>query len=110
MTATVTFNLMRIAQMRFCIRGMRRSGLHTALELHVLEIPATAGETFGQWSLESQGEGKFASAFKRTITTQNVVGPGLAFICNHESKYVVAYSHRVLEHSKMSKSRFPLRY
>jgi hypothetical protein len=68
---------------------MRRFGLVAALALCAFRTPATAGEPFGHWSLESQGEGTFALAFKRPIPTQNGVGPGLAFICNQESKYVV---------------------
>ena len=67
---------------------MRRFGLYAALALCIYGLPATAGERFGQWSLESQGEGTFALAFKRSIPMKNGVGPGLAFICQ-ESKYVV---------------------
>jgi len=53
-------------------------------------MPATAGERFGQWLLEPQGEGIFALSFKRSIPTQDGVGPEeLAFICNKETKYVV---------------------
>jgi hypothetical protein len=68
---------------------MRRSVLYTALALYVFGTPATAEERFEQWSLEPQGEGTFALAFKRPIPTQNGVGTGLAFICNQESNYVV---------------------
>jgi len=68
---------------------MRRSVLYTALALYVFGTPATAEERFEQWSLEPQGEGTFALAFKRPIPTQNGVGPELAFICNQESNYVV---------------------
>ena len=68
---------------------MRRSVLYAALALYTFGIPATASERFEQWSLEQQGEGTFALAFKRPIPTQNGVGPGLAFVCNQESHYVV---------------------
>jgi hypothetical protein len=80
---------MRIAQTRFSIENMRRSVLYAALTLYVFGISATAGERFGQWSVESQGEGTFALAFKRSIPMQDGSGPGLAFICNQESKYAV---------------------
>jgi hypothetical protein len=68
---------------------MRRFVLYTALALYVFGTPATAEERFEQWSLEPQGAGTFALAFKRPIPTQNGVGPGLALICNQESNYVV---------------------
>ena len=74
---------------RFRIGSMHRSVLYTALALYVFGTPATAEERFEQWSLEPQGEGTFALAFKRPIPTQNGVGTGLAFICNQESNYVV---------------------
>ena len=80
---------MRIAQTRFSIENMRRSVLYTALALYIFGIPATASERFEQWSLEPQGEGTFALAFKGRVPTPNGVGAGLAFICNQENNYVV---------------------
>jgi hypothetical protein len=94
--------------MRFWIAGMRRSGLYAALALYVLGIPATAGERFGEWSLESQGEGTFALAFKRPIPTQNGVGPGLALICNQESNYVVGILAPSLGTFKNDQESIPL--
>jgi len=55
---------------------MRRFVVYAALALHVFGIPATAGERFGQWSLEPQGEGIFALSFQRSIPTQDGVGRG----------------------------------
>ena len=49
---------------------MHRSVLYTALALYVFGTSATAEERFEQWSLEPQGEGTFALAFKRPIPTK----------------------------------------
>jgi hypothetical protein len=68
---------------------MLRSAPYAALAFWVFYIPATAGERFGQWLLESQGEGAFALSFKRPLPEQNGIGPGLAFVCNRENNYVV---------------------
>ena len=68
---------------------MRRPILYAALALYIFGIPATASEVYEQWSLEPQGEGTFALVFKRSMPMQNGVGPGLAFVCNQESQYVV---------------------
>jgi hypothetical protein len=85
--AAVAFDLMRT---RLRIESMRRSGLCAALALCFFGIPATAGERFGRWSPEPQAEGIFALSFKRSIPTQDGVGPEeLAFICNQENEYVV---------------------
>jgi hypothetical protein len=69
---------------------MRGFGLYAAFMLYLLAFSATASERFDQWSLESQGEGTFALAFKRPIPAQDGTGPGIAFLCNQESRYVVA--------------------
>lgn len=69
---------------------MLRSAPYVALAFIVFCFPATAGERFEQWLLESQGEGTFALAFKRPVPTQNGIGSGLAFVCNRENNYVVA--------------------
>jgi hypothetical protein len=58
--ATVTFDLMRIAQTRFWIESTRRSGLYAALALCIYGLPATAEERFERWSIEQPGDFIFA--------------------------------------------------
>ncbi|MFZ0581873.1 MAG: hypothetical protein WAM23_12130 [Candidatus Acidiferrales bacterium] len=68
---------------------MRRLGLYAALALCVSGIPATAGERFGQWSLEQPGDFLFALSFKRSISFDDRTATSeLAFVCNQEEKYV----------------------
>jgi hypothetical protein len=68
---------------------MRRLGLYAALALCVYGLPATAGERFGQWSLEQPGDFVFALSFKRSLSFDDRTATSeLAFVCNQENKYV----------------------
>jgi hypothetical protein len=68
---------------------MRRFGLCAALALCVYGLPATAGERFGQWSLDQPGDFIFALSFKRSISFDDRTATSeLAFVCNQEDKYV----------------------
>ena len=68
---------------------MRRFGLYAALALCVCGLPATAGERFGQWSLDQPGDFIFALSFKRTISSDDRTATSeLAFVCNQENKNV----------------------
>jgi hypothetical protein len=50
----------------------------------------TAGERFGQWSLEFQEEGVAALKLKPSASPNGgFEAPELAFVCNQESRYVV---------------------
>src|SRR6476620_4620490 len=52
-------------------------------------IPATAGEHFGQWSLEQHGDFIFALSFKRSLSSDDRTATSeLAFVCNQEERYV----------------------
>jgi hypothetical protein len=67
---------------------MRRLGLYAALALYIFGIPATAGEPFGQWSLEQPGDFIFALSFKRSISADDRTATSeLTFVCNQEEKY-----------------------
>ena len=62
---------------------------YLALALYFAWIPATAGERYGQWSLEQPGDFIIALSFKRSITFDGRAGTSeLAFVCNQENKYV----------------------
>jgi hypothetical protein len=65
---------------------VRRYASYSALALCCIGGAATAGERYGQWSLDPQGEG--ALSFKRFTAMQEPIAE-LAFVCNQESKYVV---------------------
>jgi hypothetical protein len=68
---------------------MRRLGLYAALALCVYGLQATAGERFGQWSLEQPGDFVFALSFKRSLSSDDRTATSeLAFVCNQENKYV----------------------
>ena len=70
---------------------MRRYVPYSALALCCLATSATAGERFGQWSLEFQEEGVVALKLKPTASPDDGFGaPEVAFVCNQESRYVVA--------------------
>ncbi len=62
---------------------------YLALALYFAGIPATAGERYGQWSLEQSGDFIIALSFKRSITFDGRAATSeLAFVCNQENKYV----------------------
>jgi hypothetical protein len=85
--ATVTFDLMRIAQTRFWIESTRRSGLYAALALCIYRLPATAEERFERWSIEQPGDFIFALSFKRSTSfDERTATSELAFVCNQEEK------------------------
>ena len=68
---------------------MRRLGLYAALALCIYGLPATAGERFGQWSLEQPGDFLFTLSFKRSISFDDRTATSeLAFVCNQGEKYV----------------------
>ena len=68
---------------------MLRLALYAALALCVYGLPATAGERFGQWSLEQPGDFVFALSFKRSLSSDDRTATSeLAFVCNQEEKYV----------------------
>jgi len=49
----------------------------------------SAGERFGQWSLEQPGDFVFALSFKRSLSSDDRTATSeLAFVCNQEEKYV----------------------
>ena len=58
--------------------------------------------------LSPKGKARLPWRSKRSIPMQDGSGPGLAFICNQESKYAVGILRRPLEHSKASGSSIPL--
>jgi hypothetical protein len=74
---------------RLSDRKMRRLSLYAALALCVYGLPATAGERFGQWSLDQPGDFVFALSFKRSLSSDDRTATSeLAFVCNQEEKYV----------------------
>jgi hypothetical protein len=67
---------------------MRRLSLYAALALCVYGLAATAGERFGQWSLDQPGDFVFALSFKRKLSSDDRTATSeLAFVCNQEEKY-----------------------
>jgi hypothetical protein len=63
--------------------------VYTRHALCVYGLPATAGERFGQWSLEQPGDFVFALSFKRSLSSDDRTATSeLAFVCNQENKYV----------------------
>ena len=69
---------------------MRRYVPYSAFALCCLGTSVTAGERFGQWSLEFQEEGVVALKLKPSISLDDGFGaPEVAFVCNQESRYVV---------------------
>ena len=72
-------------------RSMGHFVPYSAFALCCLGTSATAGERFGQWSLEFQEEGVVALKLKPTASPDDGFGaPEVAFVCNQESRYVVA--------------------
>ena len=68
---------------------MRGLSMYVALALSVYGLPATAGERFGQWSLDQPGDFVFALSFKRSLSSDaRTATSELAFVCNQEEKYV----------------------
>jgi hypothetical protein len=62
----------------------------SALALCCLATSVTAGERFGQWSLEFQQEGVVTLKLKPSVSPSGgFQAPEVAFVCNQESKYVV---------------------
>jgi hypothetical protein len=68
---------------------MRRLSLYAALVQCVYGLPATAGERFGQWSVDQPGDFVFALSFKRSLSSDDRTATSeLAFVGNQEEKYV----------------------
>jgi hypothetical protein len=68
---------------------MRRFGLHAALSLCFVGLPATAAERYGEWLLDQPSGSILALSFQRSITFNNKAATSeLAFVCNPENKYV----------------------
>jgi hypothetical protein len=68
---------------------MRCLGLYAMLAWCAFCGPATAGERFGQWSLEQHGDFVFALSFKRSLSSDDQTTTSeLAFVCNQEERYV----------------------
>ena len=68
---------------------MCRLGLCTAIALCVCSLSATAGERFGEWSLEQTGDFVFALSFKQSVSFDDRIATSeLAFVCNEKEKYV----------------------
>jgi hypothetical protein len=68
---------------------MRCLGLCAILAWCAFCIPASAGERFGQWSLEQHGDFVFALSFKRSLSFGDRTATSeLAFVCNQEERYV----------------------
>jgi hypothetical protein len=63
---------------------------YSAFALCCLGTPVTAGERFGQWSLEFQEQCVVALKLKPSISLDDgFEAPEVAFVCNQESRYVV---------------------
>jgi hypothetical protein len=78
-----------IGKPSFRTESMRHFGLYVALALCVCGLPATAGERFGQWSLDQPGDFIFALSSKRTISFDDRTATSeLAFVCHQDNKYV----------------------
>jgi hypothetical protein len=68
---------------------MRCLGLCAILAWCAFCIPASAGERFGQWSLEQHGDFVFALSFKRSLSFGDRTATSeLAFVCNQEERYL----------------------
>jgi hypothetical protein len=85
----VRFDLTGIGKPSFRTESMCRFGLYAALTLYLCGSAATAGERFGEWSLEQPGDVIFALSFKRSILFDDrTAASQLAFVCNQENKDV----------------------
>ena len=75
---------------------MCRLGLCTAIALCVCSLSATAGERFGEWSLEQTGDFVFALSFKQSVSFDDRIATSeLAFVCDEKEKYVAGPAYTV---------------